>query len=283
MMYIEAMLKSIIEYENYRTYMQDFYDERKRCSAFSWREFAKLAGFSSPTYLKLVCEGKSSLSRIGVERVSSAMGLAGFELVYFRSLVLFCQAKNDADKRRAYEDMQEIANAHKVRVLDSTAFAYYESWKNPVIRELAPSVPGATPGDLAKLCYPEISAGDVKDSLAFLVKSGLLKKTDDNTYVQSEKSIAGSADAMPVAIRSMHHQMAEFAMKAMDELPVSERNITGLTLGLTHNAYQRLVAELDAFRRKAVAIATEDAGMDQVYRINLQLFPLTRDKKGESK
>ncbi len=274
------MMKSVIEYENYRTFMQDFYDERKRCSAFSWREFAKLAGFSSPTYLKLVCEGKSSLSQIGVERVASAMGLAGFELIYFRALVVFCQAKSDADKRRAYEEMQEIANAHKIRVLDSTAFAYYESWMNPVIRELAPSAPGATPGDLAKLCYPETSAADVKDTLAFLVKAGLLKKIDDNTYVQSDKSVVGSTDAMPVAIRSMHRQMAEFAMKAMDELPVSERNITGLTLGLSHRAYHRLVTELAAFRRRAVAIAAEDDGADQVYRINLQMFPLTRNKEG---
>ena len=170
-------MKPIIEYESYRAYMQDFYDQRKRCSAFSWREFSRLAGFSSPIYLKLVCEGKSNLSQIGVERVAVAMGLAGYELVYFRSLVAFDQAKKDADKKRAYEGMMEIANAHKVRVLDNIAFAFYESWKNSVLRELAANMPGAKPSDLAHLCYQKISAEEVKDTLAFLVKAGLLKKT----------------------------------------------------------------------------------------------------------
>ena len=272
-------MKPIIEYESYRAYMQDFYDQRKRCSAFSWREFSRLAGFSSPIYLKLVCEGKSNLSQIGVERVAMAMGLAGYELVYFRSLVAFDQAKKDADKKRAYEGMMEIANAHKVRVLDSVAFAFYESWRNSVLRELAANMPGAKPSDLAHLCYQKISAEDVKDTLAFLVKAGLLKKTGENSYEQSEKSVRASGEAMPVAVRAMHRQMAEFAMKAVDEIPPTERNITGVTLGLTGRAYQRIVTELDSFRRKIIAIATEDDGMDQVYRLNLQLFPLTRNKR----
>ena len=272
-------MKPIIEYESYRAYMQDFYDQRKRCSAFSWREFSRLAGFSSPIYLKLVCEGKSNLSQIGVERVAVAMGLAGYELVYFRSLVAFDQAKKDADKKRAYEGMMEIANAHKVRVLDSVAFAFYESWKNSVLRELAANMPGAKPSDLARLCYQKISAEEVKDTLAFLVKAGLLKKTSENSYEQSEKSVKVSGEAMPVAVRAMHRQMAEFAVKAVDEIPPTERNITGLTLGLTGRAYQRIVTELDSFRRKIIAIATEEDGMDQVYRLNLQLFPLTRNKR----
>ncbi|MBQ3715133.1 MAG: TIGR02147 family protein [Fibrobacter sp.] len=272
-------MKPIIEYESYRAYMQDFYDQRKRCSAFSWREFSRLAGFSSPIYLKLVCEGKSNLSQIGVERVAVAMGLAGYELVYFRSLVAFDQAKKDADKKRAYEGMMEIANAHKVRVLDNIAFAFYESWKNSVLRELAANMPGAKPSDLAHLCYQKISAEEVKDTLAFLVKAGLLKKTSENSYEQSEKSVKVSGEAMPVAVRAMHRQMAEFAVKAVDEIPPTERNITGLTLGLTGRAYQRIVTELDSFRRKIIAIATEEDGMDQVYRLNLQLFPLTRNKR----
>ena len=61
-------MKPITEYRDYRRCMQDFYDERKRTNSFTWREFARLAGFTSPIYLKLVCEGKSSLSELGIER-----------------------------------------------------------------------------------------------------------------------------------------------------------------------------------------------------------------------
>ena len=47
-------MKSILEYKDYHLYMQDYYDERKRLGAFSWRGFCKSAGFSSPNFLKLV-------------------------------------------------------------------------------------------------------------------------------------------------------------------------------------------------------------------------------------
>ena len=56
-------MKPIIEYKDYHSYIKDFYEDRKRFSYFSWREFAKLAGFSSPTYLRLVSEGFATRER----------------------------------------------------------------------------------------------------------------------------------------------------------------------------------------------------------------------------
>ena len=55
-------MKDIVEYTDYRKYIQDYYDERKRSSVFSWQEFARKAGFSSAVFLKYVCEGKKNLS-----------------------------------------------------------------------------------------------------------------------------------------------------------------------------------------------------------------------------
>ena len=94
-------MKPITEYKDYRKFMQDFYDERKRTGAFSWREFSKLAGFASPTYLKLVCEGKSGLSKVKMKQVSKAMGLTGYEEEYFSLLVVLAKATKDADKKEA--------------------------------------------------------------------------------------------------------------------------------------------------------------------------------------
>lgn len=73
------MMKPIIDYIDFRQYMLDYYEDRKRRSAFSWREFSKITGFSSSSYMKVVCDGKSKLSRLGVERVADAMGLTGFD------------------------------------------------------------------------------------------------------------------------------------------------------------------------------------------------------------
>lgn len=261
--------------------MQDFYDERKRTSSFTWREYARLAGFTSPTYLKLVCEGKSSLSELGVERVASAMSLSGFELVYFRYLVSYNQAKNDEAKKNAFSGMQDVAKANKFRVLGGDAFTYFETWKNPVLRELVEIMPGATPEALAEMCWQPITAAEVERSLDFMVSVGLLKKKSKNVYVQAEKALVGDSDAIPLVMRSMHRQMAALAQKSIDEFDVEERNVSGMTMGIDRNAYEQIVNELNACRRKIGAIAAACKKTDQVYRVNLQLFPLTKKKVEE--
>lgn len=278
-------MKDIVEYTDYRKFIQDYYDERKRSSAFTWREFARDAGFTSPVYLKYICEGKKNLSIGAAGSVANAMGLAGFENTYFVLMVSYAHAKSDAAKRAAFEERCALAQAHKVRVLGKEEFDYFKSWKNPVLRELAPHMPGAKPLEMAHACKQDISAAEVSKTLDFLVKAGLLKKDRNGNYRQTEKSVSmGPVDAVPVAAREMQRQMGEFAVKALD-LPLSERDMSGLTLGLTRNAYERIRKEIADFRRRIVAIATEDDETEQVYRMNLQLFPLSErlEKKKDLK
>mgnify|MGYP003290302630 FL=1 len=271
-------MKPIVEYSDFRQYMLDYYEERKRRSVFSWREFSRIAGFTSSSYMKVVCDGKSKLSKVGVERTGAAMGLVGFEMEYFRAMVEFGQAATEEKKKAAYENMLAIAKVHKVRVLEGDLFEFYDSWQNPVVRELAPLMPGATPGEIAKKCYPEMTAAEVQQSLNFLTKAGLLKKAGDSAFVQAETSITGTPDATRLALRGMHRQMSKLATPALD-LPVEQRNFSGVTMGVSRESYERIVKVLDECRRQIIAIAADDKNIDQVYRLNLQLFPLTKNVK----
>ena len=106
-------MKPITEYQDYRKYMLDYFEWRKKSSAFSWREFSKIAGFSSPSYLKLVCDGKSSLSRVGGPLVAAAMNLNDFEREYFKLMVEFTNAKDDGYKKEAFLEMERLANEQR--------------------------------------------------------------------------------------------------------------------------------------------------------------------------
>jgi uncharacterized protein (TIGR02147 family) len=138
-------------------------------------------------------------------------------------------------------------------------------------------MPGATPGEMAKMCYPQISAAEVRDSLDFLTKSGLLKKDEDN-FVQSETSIKGTTDATRLAMRNMHRQMSRLATSAL-ELPKEIRNFSGVTMGLSRESFHKIECVLNECRRQIIAIAAEEKNIEQVYRLNLQLFPLTKNVK----
>jgi uncharacterized protein (TIGR02147 family) len=85
-----------------------------------------------------------------------------------------------------------------------------------------------------------------------------------------------------VAARELQRQMGEFAIQSLG-LPLSERVMSGYTLGLTDRAYERIKKEMEDFYRRVVAIATEEDETDRVYRLNLQLFPMSErlgTKKG---
>ena len=273
-------MKEILEYTSYRQYIADYYADKKTKSAFTWQEFANEAGFSSRVYLKYVSEGRFNLSESATVRVADAMRLADYEKEYFAEMVKFDHAEKDIDKKNAFNKMLSIADAHKVKIIEGDAFRFFESWKNPVIRELAPSMPGAKPLTLAHACRPNITAAEVSDVLNFLVKGGFLEKNDKGDYVQTDKSLTtGPMSVTPVAVRTMHRQMGKLALDAIEGVAQDKRNSSGVTFGITKDGYDEIVQEIADCRKKVVAIARKNATTDEVYRLNMQLFPLTQKQE----
>jgi uncharacterized protein (TIGR02147 family) len=270
-------MKGILEYTSYRRYIADYYAEKKAKSAFTWQDFTKAAGFTSTVYLKYVSDGYFNLSDAATKRVAAAMNLTEFEQEYFYEMVRFDRAKTDAEKKAIFKKMLSIAESHKAKILEGDSFRYFDSWKNPVIRELAPAMPGAKPLALAHACRPKITAAEVSETLNFLVKANLLQRDKDGKYAQTEIGVStGPMDATPVAVREMHRQMGEFALEAIEGVPQNERHFSGLTLGVTHDAYDEIVQEIAEFRKRIIAIATRTNDTDEVYRLNVQFFPMTK-------
>ena len=225
---------------------------------------------------KYVSEGRFNLSEEAAIRTARSMHLADFECDFFVEMVKFDHAKNDAEKRAAFSKMVSIADAHKAKIIEGESFRYFESWKNPVLRELAPAMPGAKPLALAHACRPEVTAAEVTESLNFLVKADLLKKDKDGNYKQTERGVTtGPMEVTPIAVRGMHRQMGEFALDAIEGVPQNERHFSGLTLGITREAYEKIVQKIAEFRKEIIAIATSESTTDEVYRLNVQFFPMT--------
>ena len=270
-------MKDVLKYTNYHQYIADYYAEKKAKSAFTWQTFTRAAGFSSPVFLKYVSEGRSNLGEETARQVANAMGLVGYEQDYFVEMVKFGHAKTDEEKKSIFNRMLAIADIHKVRVVEGESFRFFEDWKNPVLRELAPAMPGAKPLAMAHACRPEVSAAEVSETLNFLVKANLLQKDKDGNYIQTDKVVtSGPMNFAPLALRGLQRQMGEIALGAIENVPQDERHFSGLTLGVTREAYKKIVQEIADFQKRVIAIATSESATDEVYRLNVQLFPMTK-------
>jgi uncharacterized protein (TIGR02147 family) len=271
-------MPSVFAYSDYRAFVQDAFAEKKASGRFSWREFAKRAGYASPVFLKLVADKKSTLSPEGIERVGLALGLTNKEQDFFRLLVFFTHETSNAKKQKIFNEMRRIAALCKSHIIEANLYDYYKEWYHSVIRELATSVSSET--EISKLLCPKIPLAQVKASIALLLKLGLLEKNSNGKYSQTSKHLTTGENINSMAIRKHHENMATLAVAALENIPKAERDISGLTMGLSKTAFEAVKAEIADFRRRVKEIAEQGENEEEsVYRINLQLFPLSKATK----
>lgn len=270
-------MKPISDYQDYRSIIQDFYDENKSRGMLTWRGFSEIAGFASSGYLKLVCQGKANLSDSGMMQVAKAMKLTVAETAYFKELVCLNQAKTVTDKEQCLKNLDELSKNCKARVLRDDALDYFSNWQNAVVRELAPKAPAnAKTSNIARQVLPEITAAEVGRALKFLTATGMLVKNEDGSYTQTDKVLSSdNKDLSSVALRSFHKQLGQLAIDALDNVPVKERNSSDLVMGITSEQYDKLVQKILDFRREVLDIVSESSDMDRVYCLQMNLFPLS--------
>ncbi|SHL30334.1 TIGR02147 family protein [Fibrobacter sp. UWEL] len=270
-------MKPIAEYQNYRSVIQDFYDEHKSRGMLTWRGFSELAGFASSGYLKLVCQGKANLSDAGIQQVAKAMKLTPSETAYFKELVLLDQAKTVTDKDKSLKNLEKLSKSCKARVLRDDSLDYFSNWQNAVVRELAPKAPAnAKTSNIARQVLPEITAAEVGRALKFLTATGMLVKNEDGSFTQTDKVLtSGNKDLSSVALRSFHKQLGKLAIDSLDNVPVNERNSSDLVIGITAAQYEKLVQKIIDFRREVLDVVTETDDMERVYCLQMNLFPLS--------
>jgi uncharacterized protein (TIGR02147 family) len=275
-------MPDIFRYHDYRKYLADYYEEKKASGpAFSYQNFSRKAGFSSKSFVFNVIRGKKTLSRASVVRLCCAMNLTRTEAAYFENLVYFNQAVNFTERNFYFEKLNTVrpltVEASKARELHHDQYEFYSQWFHSVIRSLIDLFPSIKdPAILAKMVSPPISAKQAKKSIALLLRLKLIDKRPNGTYAISSKILSTGRELQGLAIQRFHLACMELAVKALRELPGDKRNISGLTLGMSRKAYEKICGEIYSFQDKILAIAENDKDSDGVYQLNFHLFPVSK-------
>lgn len=276
-------MKSIFSYNNYRQYLEHFYNEKKRTTRyFSTRYFAQKAGISSASFLREVIDGKKNLSKHSVVKFAKALNLKEKESRFFTHLVFFNQAKNADEKQTHYAVLLTMMDSVKELELTAHQHQVYNHWYVPVIRELACIIDFKNDFSfLAKSVYPQIKLREAKSAIRLLLKLGLLVKLDNGRYEQTDKAIQASSELDAMAIFNFTCTMAENGLDALKTLPKDKRNYSTITCGMSKECYEIYLIELQAFKERVKKIINQEehSSSDQVYQINFQLFPVSMQPK----
>lgn len=272
--------KKIFEYLDYREYLKDYYSAKKEANpAFSLRVFSDKIGFKAKDFISRVMNGDKNLSNQSIPKVAAGLKLGKHETEFFTGLVRFNQAETTDERNSAFEEMQaalKVARfAEKQHVLGHAQYMVYSHWRHLTVRSLIGMF--GFNGDyeaLAKQVCPRITAEEAKKSVQLLEECGLIKKDKGGKYVLTENSITTGDRTSKLALRGYHQHCLKLAADSIDRDPPGSRHISGLTLGISQEGYERIVERINAFRKEIALIAEEDQNSDKVFQLEFAMFPV---------
>ena len=267
----------ILQYTNYRVFLRDYYEYKKKTStAFSLRFFAEKAGLSSHAHLKLAIDGKRNITKNTVTKLIHGLGLANQRAAYFESLVFFNQAQTDADKQIYYAQLIKASPRSKLHKMDKAQFRIFQEWHHSAILEMVGLKDfRPIPDQISKKLRGLVTPAQVTESLNLLLELGLLVKTA-NGYRQRDPLITTDDEVQDLMVKMYHLQMLKLSANMLTELPGQERDISALTFGIKRSDFPNLKKHLQLMRKELLDFSAKAGEAEDVVQINIQLFPLTR-------
>ena len=269
-------LEHLFDYDDFRKFMQDYFDEQKKLRAvFSHRFFAAKAGFSSSSYCLNVIRGRFNLTPKSIEKISKAMDFEPLQKEYFEALVQYNQAQQVDERDQAWEQILQIRRQIEFTHVTTREQAYFSKWYYPVIRELA--VESDWNGDfrvLARSLTPQITTEEAREAVKNLLEWGLLKKEGERYERVSQ--MLDAAEIPPIALRKIRREYIQHAIGAVESMPKNERFAAFTTLAMSEKSYNYAVEVLEEARKKIIARAANDLDVERVYEMMLVAFPMSK-------
>lgn len=270
---------NLFEYMDYRTYLKEKYAEEKaERKHFSFRYFARVAGFSSPGYLKMVMDGERNLSPNSIQKFAKAFKFNKKESAYFEALVLFNQAKEDKERDHYFERLSSLKPLKKLTGLKQDQLEYFTQNHFVIIREMV-ALPHfkEDPIWISKQLRSPLKPSDIAHALEVLLRIGLLDRNEKGKLIQKDSSLSTPAEIESLEVYNYHRHMLNEAKEAILNIAPSERDVSALTLPIPKSSVPEIKNKILAFREEIIDMINKgDQNFSEVYQINVQLFPVTK-------
>jgi uncharacterized protein (TIGR02147 family) len=235
---------------------------------YSLRAFAKSVGLSAP-FLSQVLTGRKNLSIEAAAGLTEKLGYSPEEASAFCQQVQVGNASTL--KTRNILQSRELDVESGFSSLELESFAVMSDWYHFAILELS-----TCKGFRSNTSYIseklEIAPAVAERAVDRLLKLGLLRK-EKGRWFKTNKFLATPTDRPNLALQNFHAQMLEKARRALTDVPVQERDITGVTLSVSAERMPIAKKEIRRFLMRMSKILDSDVA-EQVVQLNVQFFPL---------
>jgi uncharacterized protein (TIGR02147 family) len=257
--------------------LQHIYEELKeQLPRYSYRAFSRDLGFGETNYLHLICSQKRPLSLRSAQQVVNHLGLHAERRTWFLSLVAHNGARDVAKRTEGINKAFEVRQKTIQNDLTRDEMEFFGKWYHPVVREMVGRADfKPEPRWIAAQLRPRITADQAKQSLDLLVRLGYIECSDDNSWRLTHSHIRVPEGANHLSIHKYHQEMLSLSELSLTEVDKNERDLSALTVMLSAHQIAEVKQLLRETRRKIVEISEQASSENNIFQLNMQLFPVT--------
>ena len=251
---------NIFSYDDYRNFLADFYSQKKaqQPQQFSFRVMSTKAGFKTPSFIPYVIQGKRNLTLESIEKIAGLVPLKGRPLEYFKTLVMFNQAKSNEDRNRHYDTMKEFKEYVQMRLLTNDQCTYMLKWYYPVVREIVrwPSF-RPEPQWVASKIKPRIFVEQAKEALDVLQSLQMISVNPDGSWKQAFPKVGSPDQGVGKEVLSFYDKAILLGRDSL-KLPASERNISSMIMSLSPASFELIRYRINEFQKELNGIISQE-------------------------
>ena len=277
----------IFEYMDYRTFLNDLLSFcREENPAFSMRALAGKIN-CNPGFFNRILKGERNISNAHIVELGKVFKMGKRELRYFELLAGYAHARKQSERDYFLEQLLQLKKMH-IKQISADQYKLYSHWYYLVIRELLSILP---PSDsiktyaqkIAQALEPQISQGEVRDALDHLLRLGIIRKTEDGSFIPHDRFTASGSSVPQVIVNRFLLEFTDLASRSIDAIPKPERSLSTLTFSVSKSGFDKINERIADFRQELMSmVEQDDHPLEQVYHLNLQLFPVTRKQREKS-
>ena len=171
-----------------------------------------------------------------------------------------------------------LLRKRSAKLIDNDLYEYFAAWWNVAIREELNILDFTDDYDeLAARIHPPITPQQARRSITLLLELGLIKPNENNALKPSHDFLTTNGLDNAKAVRTYQKMVLKLASQALDRMPPENRDISTLTISISKNCLEAIRERLSEVRHEIIELARQDANPEEVFQVNVEIFPLTEN------
>jgi|GEM_PF-2211016 len=254
---------------------------RQNWKKYSRRAFASWGKISSPNCLTLIINGKRVLSRAWLPGFIRAAKLERTEGIYLELLMDLEHSTDFAEREKILETMRTTLQSNSIF---SIAGDHLELVRNPnawtIYHMLSLEGQNGEAFWFKSRLIEKLSVVEIREATELLKRLGLVSETKEGVLQAKESKLESADQFRSAENRIFHRYILEEANMALENISIDERSFGSLTISIPLEKEEEFKQEINCFGRKLLKkYEFTNPVNGNLFRVNLQLYPLTEMEK----